>query len=480
MSDTTSSDEDMIVEVDASNDVNEADDATDDEDDAALIQHAKLQPQQQPKQAQQLDPSAILANMKHQQSSKDDDSENTEDENEDNENDDDDTGSTSELDSWKQVHAQLVHALSIAREAVAAKKLQRRLWLEEICANLTEEGKLTPTSVWTRPTLYKKPGASKRKPAVGGVVAPKKKRVVKPEGGTADKPKKKPGRKKKTAEGEDGPDPDGEKKKKIRLSLKAKKEGKTAPSKSPSPIPPGEERHDQYGYQPQHSYGNAEDEETSEEDEQQEVAEGDDDSEDEGYVGGSAMDEYRRRDAATAAAATAAMASRRPPADYSHAVPWGGAHHSGYLVRIYDLVAFLWLCVRPIETSHMSITGEFRVFLFRGVPTVVVMNLIIRPIPNHHHLILMHITMLEGYSIQVIRRQQQEQQLRRRRHLRRLRLQQQLWQPHPVPHRLFLGLALVQNMKVQKKVMRFKNEYGQSYVKRGLYMSQAFLNRIFE
>ena len=42
-----------------------------------------------------------------------------------------------QLQAWKEVHVTLIHAVLVAREAIAAKKLQRRFWLETICGNLT-------------------------------------------------------------------------------------------------------------------------------------------------------------------------------------------------------------------------------------------------------------------------------------------------------------------------------------------------------
>jgi hypothetical protein len=197
------------------------------------------------------------------------DKEAQDDHDDDNDDDEDDDESISELGSWRQVHAQLVEAVSIAREAVAAKKLQRRFWLEDICANLTEDGKLTATSVWKRPVPPKK-------------TVKKKKKKVKPE----PKPKKKaPAKKKKDTEDADD---DGPKKKKIRLTLKRK-------PKSPSPPP--------------EPVQDLDDEETSEEEEE------DDESE-----AGTNM-EYQRD------------ASGGHTADYANAAHWGGGHHTGFLVR---------------------------------------------------------------------------------------------------------------------------------------------------
>lgn len=65
------------------------------------------------------------------------------------------------VESWRQVHSHLVEAVQVARAAVAAKRAQRRFWLEEICGNLSESGKLLPTSVWKRPIAPKKTPAKK-------------------------------------------------------------------------------------------------------------------------------------------------------------------------------------------------------------------------------------------------------------------------------------------------------------------------------
>jgi hypothetical protein len=118
--------------------------------------------------------------------------------------------SQNELDSWRQVHEQLTNAVIIAKEAVAAKKLQRRFWLEEICANLTEEGKLTSNSVWKRPIPVKKI-VVKRTPKPKEPVVKKRKPKAEP------KPKKP--RKKKSIGDDDEEGLGLPKKKKIRLKL---------------------------------------------------------------------------------------------------------------------------------------------------------------------------------------------------------------------------------------------------------------------
>mmetsp|Transcript_5676 Transcript_5676/g.9405 ORF Transcript_5676/g.9405 Transcript_5676/m.9405 type:complete len:235 (+) Transcript_5676:140-844(+) len=67
-----------------------------------------------------------------------------------------------DLESWREVHKTLTEAVIVGMEAVAAAKAQRRYWLEDICASLTAEGKLTPTAVWKKAT---KKGGPKRKAA---------------------------------------------------------------------------------------------------------------------------------------------------------------------------------------------------------------------------------------------------------------------------------------------------------------------------
>jgi hypothetical protein len=96
-----------------------------------------------------------------------------------------------EVEAWKQVHEHLTNAVIVAKEAVAAKKAQRRFWMEEICANLTPEGKLTVNSVWNRPSIIKKTVIKRiQKPkAVEVAVKKPRKRKASTEPNT-DKPKK--------------------------------------------------------------------------------------------------------------------------------------------------------------------------------------------------------------------------------------------------------------------------------------------------
>jgi hypothetical protein len=120
----------------------------------------------------------------------------------------------SELDAWKEVHATLTEAVKRAQDAVHAQKAQRRFWMEEICANLTGEGKLKPTSVWKRPVVQKK--SAVKKPTVPKTAGTKRK---KKDPDTSAKPAKKP-RKKKAANNEG--ESDAPKPKKIKISLKKK------------------------------------------------------------------------------------------------------------------------------------------------------------------------------------------------------------------------------------------------------------------
>jgi hypothetical protein len=149
------------------------------------------------------------------------------DEEEEEDDDDDDQSSQNELGAWRQVHEHLTKAVAIAREAVASKKLQRRFWLEEVCANLTEEGKLTQTSVWKRPVPPKKT-AAKKPPKQKEPTAKKRKKKAEP------KPKRI--KKKKTEAAEDDVEDDEEPKaKKIRLKLK-KPTAKASPPPAAAPV----------------------------------------------------------------------------------------------------------------------------------------------------------------------------------------------------------------------------------------------------
>jgi hypothetical protein len=117
----------------------------------------------------------------------------------------------SELDAWKEVHATLTEAVKRAQDAVNAQKAQRRFWLEEICTNLTGEGKLKAT-VWNRPVVQKKTAA--KKPSVPKTAGTKRKKKD-----PDTKPAKKP--RKKKAANDDG-EVDAPKTKKIKISAKKK------------------------------------------------------------------------------------------------------------------------------------------------------------------------------------------------------------------------------------------------------------------
>jgi len=105
-------------------------------------------------------------------------------------------GAVNELEAWKEVHDSLTAAVQISLEAVAALKAQHRYWLEEICANLTDEGKLQASSVWLRPVPPKKTkGKSGKANAAGG--SKRKKKATGDSGNKEqNKPAKKPRKKK--------------------------------------------------------------------------------------------------------------------------------------------------------------------------------------------------------------------------------------------------------------------------------------------
>lgn len=146
-------------------------------------------------------------------------------------------GHNNELDAWREVHGLLTNALLVAKEAVGAKKVQRRFWLEEICANLTDGGKLTQNSVWLRPSPPKKTAtkrAAKPPTAVPPTKKPRKKKSTDGTPAAAGKTKKL--RKRKTNEEDDNDEqsPARPKAKKIRLKLSAKTSATAAPKSNSS------------------------------------------------------------------------------------------------------------------------------------------------------------------------------------------------------------------------------------------------------
>lgn len=84
-------------------------------------------------------------------------------------------------EAWREVHALLIKAVIASQNAIDAKKAQHRYLLEEICANLHDDGRLVPSSVWKRPKLIpkkvvKKPAlVVKRKSKEEAPLPPKKK-----------------------------------------------------------------------------------------------------------------------------------------------------------------------------------------------------------------------------------------------------------------------------------------------------------------
>ena len=151
--------------------------------------------------------------------------EEAEDDDDEEEEEGDDQSNQNELEAWRQVHEHLTKAVGIAREAVAAKKLQRRFLMEEICGNMMEEGKLTQTSVWKRPVQPKKT-AKKSAPKQKETTTKKRKKKAEP------KPKRTKKKKKEKAIDEDMEDEEEPKAKKIRLKLKKP----AAKRSSPPPV----------------------------------------------------------------------------------------------------------------------------------------------------------------------------------------------------------------------------------------------------
>ena len=108
-----------------------------------------------------------------------------------------DDAQQSQLEAWKEVHASLTKAVLVAREAIASKKLQRRFWLETICANLSHPSEaktsslsasssppsqmplLLPHSVWFKPDQRKKKRGSKKHPLGASEDPPKAKKARK-------------------------------------------------------------------------------------------------------------------------------------------------------------------------------------------------------------------------------------------------------------------------------------------------------------
>lgn len=131
----------------------------------------------------------------------------------------------SELKTWKEIHSHLSHAILVAREAVDVAKAQRRYWLEEIAANITDEGKLTAASVWKKPTTVKKTSVKKRSPKEKKEKPEKKRKATTDDDNLAGaegtrKPSKKPKTTKKKKKAEPG---SSAKKSTIKLNLKERK-----------------------------------------------------------------------------------------------------------------------------------------------------------------------------------------------------------------------------------------------------------------
>lgn len=69
-----------------------------------------------------------------------------------------------EIETWRGVHRALIQAVKCAEEAIAAQRAQKRYWLEEICANLDDDGGHQVTSVWKRAhAIVKKSGTTAKR-----------------------------------------------------------------------------------------------------------------------------------------------------------------------------------------------------------------------------------------------------------------------------------------------------------------------------
>lgn len=154
-----------------------------------------------------------------------------------------------DLEAWKQVHAALLQAVFKAQDAVDAAKAQRRYWMEEVCANLTPDGKLKPTSVWKRPVPLpkNKPAAAaasastvRRSVSAGTKRKKKEPKSSAPASGTGTSSGKPPPKKRKSkTEKPEGTSPDKAKK----LKLQKPPPG-AAPSGQPSPAVRMPRRHE--------------------------------------------------------------------------------------------------------------------------------------------------------------------------------------------------------------------------------------------
>ena len=213
----------------------------------------------------------------------------------------------SELDSWRQVHRTLINAVIVAEEAVAIQKAQRRYWLQEIAANLDEEG----TSMHQSTSIWKRPVTIKRHPAKRATTKRRKKASANESSSSPSaKPaaKKKP-RKKKSADGAPKP---------LARPAKPKKRAAPAVRSSPENISPGPSTE---------SVGD--DEDSAELVVAEEVAKvaSDEDTEAEDASDSMSVSEYAQgSDADT-------HAGQPPAADSQQHAQWGEAHNLQMMVR---------------------------------------------------------------------------------------------------------------------------------------------------
>ena len=83
-----------------------------------------------------------------------------------------------QLEVWQEVHSSLLHAIRKSQAGIAVEKAQRRFWLEEIAANLNEDGTLKNKSIWQRPAplLRHTVGGAAKKAAAASSTGSKKRK----------------------------------------------------------------------------------------------------------------------------------------------------------------------------------------------------------------------------------------------------------------------------------------------------------------
>ena len=106
-------------------------------------------------------------------------------------------GSETELEVWQEVYSSLLTAIRKAQSGISESKAQRRFWLEEIEANLNDDGTLKSKSIWKRPAPLIRHTVSLPSSKSGGTGNRNNKRSMKqPQDSPSEKLAKKPRKKK--------------------------------------------------------------------------------------------------------------------------------------------------------------------------------------------------------------------------------------------------------------------------------------------